>query len=343
MKGIPVHRHIVVAILTWLAVTPVSALEPIGKPGWSGYVSLGMGFGGVKTNLLDSVSGFDVALGKDRIKDLGSPSTENLVLPMFAAEVGYTFSNGKTRFFLGNDFRDYVQFDRSTVFALRHDFKGFGTMQLAYLSTPLANTEVYADPYQTNAKREGTDFNEDGLRLTWDRIFGTGFELKVSVTEADLDRERSGQALELSAEDQALLDRNGDILNAELGYLFNVGGRHFLRPSIVYIDRDLDGEAMATDGILFELSHVYSQPEGGLRVVSKASYGQQDSDTINPIFGRKLEGDRYSLASTVYFGGAFGWKNWVPNAGFFYAKADPEIEFYESELWGLSAGVFRRF
>ena len=120
---------------------------------------------------------------------------------MFAAEVGYTFSNGKTRFFLGNDFRDYVQFDRSTVFALRHDFEGIGTMQLAYLSTPIANTEVYADPYQTDAKRESTDFNEDGLRITWDRIFGTGFELKVSLTETDLDRERSGQALELSTED----------------------------------------------------------------------------------------------------------------------------------------------
>lgn len=336
-------RCAILAIASWLAVTPALALEPIGKPGWSGYVSIGVGFGGVKTNMLDSVSGFDVSLGKDRINDLGSPSTETLILPMFAAEAGYTFSNGKTRFFLGNDFRDYVQFDRSTVFALRHDFDSVGTLQLAYLSTPLANTEVYSDPYQTDIKREGTGFQEDGLRLTWDRILGTGFELKVSHTEADLDRERSGQALELSPEDQASLDRNGDILNAELGYLFKVGGRHFLRPSVVYVDRDLDGEAMATESILFEVSHVYSRPESGLRLVTKAGYGQQDSDAINPIFQRKLEGDRYSLASSAYFAGAFGWKNWVPHMGFFYARADADIDFYESELWALNAGVFRRF
>lgn len=336
-------KAVLTTIITLLVTNSAVALDNLGDPGWSGYLNLGLGFGGVKNNTLHSISGFDIELGSQRIDDFGSPSTESLVLPMVAAEVGYTFGNGKTRLLLGNDFRDYVQFDRSTLFALRHDFDEIGAIQFAFLSTPFLNTKAFSDPYQTDVKRKSTDYNEDGLRLTWDRMLGTGFELKVSMTEVDLDSEQSGQGMGLSLADQALLDRNGDVLNAELGYLFSLGKKHVLRPGIVYIDRDLDGEALASESIILQLSHLYSSPESGIRVVTNFGIGSFESDMQNPIFLDKMDGERYSLTSTAFFAGAFGLKGWVPNAGFFYSHADANIDFYESKLWGVSAGIIRRF
>ncbi|MCZ6831184.1 MAG: DUF2860 family protein [Gammaproteobacteria bacterium] len=77
-----------------------------------------------------------VDLGSDTIDGLGSPESKDVVMPAFALELGYTFANKKTRILLGTDFSNFLQFDRSTRFAIRHDFGRPGTLQLAYLTKP---------------------------------------------------------------------------------------------------------------------------------------------------------------------------------------------------------------
>lgn len=335
----------IIAVFGILAcATPALALDPLGdKSGWGGFLNIGVAGGEGESNFFARMSGLDIDLSDDTIDDLGPPGGKDFVMPALAGEFGYTFSNKKTRIFVGNDFADFLQFDRSTRFAIRHDFDRIGTLQLAYLSAPMIATEVWSDPYLTGTARDSTDLEVSGARLTWDRIFGTALELKISSTERDIDEERSGVSQPLTAEEQRLLDRNGDVFRVELGYLAKIGSSHFLRPSVTYIDRDLDGRAMAQEGVNLDLSYIYNPGRASWRWVTTASYGEHDGDEENPLFGEKHDSERIFFASTLFFPGDFGIKNWTFNIGVIYGDDDSDIDFNDINVWMLSAGVLRRW
>ncbi|MCZ6828242.1 MAG: DUF2860 family protein [Gammaproteobacteria bacterium] len=335
------HRLSLLAAL--LFVGQAWALNPLGdKTGFSGFVNLGVGGGQVESNFFAKIADTGVDLGNDTIYNLGSPESKDLVMPAVAMELGYTFSNKKTRIFLGNDFSDYLQFDRSTRFAIRHDFGRLGTLQLAYLRAAALATEVWSDPYLVGAKRDSTDMEVSGARLTWDRMFGTAFELKVSATERDIDNEQSGMSQPLTPEERQLLDRNGDAYRVELGYMMKLDGGHLLRPSLSYVDEDRDGRAMAQEGYAAEVTYIY-RTKNNTRWVTTASYGKFDGDAVNPLFNKKNDADRYFLASTLFVPGLFGLDKWVTNIGVVWGSQDSDITFNETNMWLINAGLLRRF
>ena len=336
------NRKLVLLSL-FLFAHQAGALEPMGnKTGLSGFVNLGVGAGQVESNFSAKISDIGVDLGNDTIDNLGSPESKDFVLPAFAFELGYTFANKKTRIFLGDDLADYLQFDRSTRIAIRHDFDRLGTIQLAYLNAPALGSEVWSDPYLVGVKRKSTDLEVDGVRITWDKIFGTNFELKISAAERELDKERSGASQPLTPEERQLLDRNGDTYGIELGYAMKLNDRHFLRPSIRYADDDRDGRAMAQDGYMLELTSVYS-PNKGLRWINTGRYGKFDGDELNPLFDQRNDADRYFFGSTLFFPGRFGLGKWTANIGAVWVKRDSDITFNETNVWFINAGLLRRF
>lgn len=274
------------------------------EPGWGGFVNLGVGTGSVESNMLASLSGVDVDLSDETIDNFGSPDDESITLPVANLNIGYTFASGKTRIFLGNDLADFVQFDQATLLALRHDVDDVGRFQLGVLGTAGATTEVYEDPYVLNTKRGTSERTMSGGRITWDKIMGTQFELQVETRKREIDNERSGEALGLTDPERDLLDREGDVNRVDLGYLFNLaGGKHFLRPSIAYVDRDLDGDAMSQDGYRFGLSHLYNSKR--FRMVNNLTYASMDGDADNPIFGDARDADELFLSSQLFFPGGF--------------------------------------
>lgn len=179
--------------------------------------------------------------------------------------------------------------------------------------------------------------------MTWDRMFGSNFELKISVTERDIDDEQSGISLPLTLAERQLLNRNGDITRIELGYLFiNANKRHAIRPGIRYVDRDLDGKAMAQKGGAVELTYVY-QAANTMRWVTNVVYGKSDGDAVNPIFNQKNDASRIMFASTLFMPGPFGLDKWTANIGVVWGRDDTDISFNETELWLISAGMLRHF
>ncbi len=338
-------KKTVIAALTALAL-PAAALDEMPAPGFNGYVNLGVGTGSIESNFLARVRGIDVDLGDDNLERFGSPDDESITLPAVNLNIGYTFSGGKTRVFLGNDLADFLQFDRTTLLALRHDFDSLGRVQAAILSSAFPATEVWEDPYVIGESRDETEFSSTGARITWDKIFGTQFELKVSARERDLDEERSGQWLvdrgELTPAEAKLLDREGDVMRADLGYLFSFGdGKHLLRPSVAYIDRDLDGDAMAQDGYEVALSYAFQRQN--FRWVNNALFQSLEGDKENPIFGDASDEDVFALASQMFFPGAFGLDKWTPNISAIWADGDNDIDFNDSAGWMISVGMFRNF
>lgn len=330
-------------LATLLFVGQAWALDPLGdRTGFSGFVNLGVGGGQVESNFFAKIADIGVDLGNDTIDNLGSPESKDVVMPAFALELGYTFSNKKTRILLGNDLADFLQFDRSTRFAIRHDFDRLGTLQLAYLRAAGLATEVWSDPYLVGVKRDSTDMEVSGARLTWDRMFGTAFELKVSATERDIDDERSGMSQPLTLDERQLLDRNGDLYRVELGYLMKLSDSQVLRPSVHYVDDDRDGRAMAQEGYAAEVTYIY-RTKNNTRWVTTGSYGKFDGDAVNPLFNKKNDADRYFLASTLFVPGLFGLDNWISNIGVVWGSQDSDITFNETNMWLINAGFLRRF
>ena len=336
-------KRTLLLLTVMLLVSPAWALDALGeKTGLSGFVNLGVGGGQMESNFFAKIGDIGVDLGNDTIDGLGSPESEDLIMPAVALELGYTFANKKTRVFLGNDFADFLQFDRSTRFAIRHDFDRLGTVQLAYLTAAALATEVWSDPYLVGVKRESTDLEVSGARLTWDRMFGSAFELKVSAVERDIDEERSGVSQPLTLAQRQLLNRNGDAYRVELGYLMKLDKGHVLRPSLRYMDDDRDGRAMAQEGYAAELTYVYTAKKG-MRWVTTGSYGKFDGDAVNPLFNKKNDADRYFFASTLFLPGRFGLDNWIANIGVVWGSQDSDITFNETNIWLLNAGLLRRF
>ncbi|MAT92778.1 MAG: hypothetical protein CME59_09260 [Halioglobus sp.] len=201
---------------------------------------------------------------------------------------------------------------------------------------------MWEDPYVLDARRKATERESTGGRFTWDRIFGSAFELKVQSRELELDEERSGQALGLSDAERDLLDREGDKMRVELGYLFELGdGRNLVRPSLTYIDNDLDGDAMAQDGYQVAVSWLHRNDS--FSWTNNLAYTTLEGDETNPIFGDVNDADTITFASQVFFRNLFGLEHWQPNIAVLYGDHDSDIDFNDGAGWMIAAGIGRTF
>ena len=328
-------------ILLGLSAPAVFALEPVGDPGWSGQFNLGAAGGQVESNLLAEIGGFGIDLGHEDLTDFGSPGSEDIIMPVADIEFGYTFGNGQTRISLANDNSDLVNFDRSSAILIQHDSASWGSVEAGLFSASAVETRVWENPYQLDGDRDDTELAVTGVRVVWDSVLDSGLQIRASLRERDLDEERSGQGSELNESERASLDRNGDIAQLELSYLFNVGTGHQLRPGIRVIDRDLDGDAMAQDGVSLGLVHQYAG--NGVIWQGELSYAQLDADATNPVFDKKNDMDRVIFIGALLFPGAFGWEKWIPNLSVAYSYEDSDISFYDAKVWMISAALMRRF
>jgi hypothetical protein len=338
-------KFLLLPLLTGFAL-PTFALPPLGDPGFGGLVNLGYAGGEIETNFLAEIDGPNIDLGPESIDNFGSPESHGLGMPVANFDIGYTFSGGKTRLSVANDFSDLIEFDRTTRLSVRHDFDSLGDMRLDLLSPAGMATKVYADPYQTNVNRRTTDMETSGVQLTWDSILGSGFGVEIAAKKRDIDDEFSGNALvaegDLTQAQAHQLDRNGDITTVEVGYDYRIDAANTIRPAIAYVDRNLDGDAMSQDGGVLSLGYTYSVKH--LNWLSKVSYTDLSGDKTNPIFGEKNNASGFAVSSVVSFPDSIGFLGkWTPNLSVNYADLDDDIDFNQFSMWTVGAALSRRF
>ena len=320
---------------------PVSAMGPMPKQdGFSGSLALGAAGGSVESNFLAKVIGVD--LSNEDIYVYDSPSQTDIIIPSFSFDLGYTFGNQKTRIYAGNVVEDAIDFSSNTAVAVRHDFDSLGNIELAGLLPGAAQVEVWENPYELGVDRDATERSTSGGRLTWDKMFGTGLEFVASARQVDIDEERSGQNLGLTAAQQDLLDREGDLYRYQLGYAFKCADDLSVEPSVAYIDRDLDGGAMAQDGYELGISLVYEA--GDYNWVNRVVYQDLDGDQGNPLFnGEVNDANVYALASELNIPNPMGWDQWFATVGFQWAENQADIDFNKSSVALFAARVGRNF
>lgn len=315
------------------------ALGPMPEQtGFSGSFGLGAAGGSVESNFLAEIWGIE--LSSEDIYQYDSPNDTTIIIPSFKLALNYVFSNKKTMVHLGNETENALDFSVNTALGIRHEFDSLGSIQLdALLPTP--GVEVYEDPYLLGEDRDGTERDSAGGQITWDQMFGTGLELIASTREIDIDDERSGDSLGLDSVQKDLLDREGDVVRAELGYMFG-GADLKVRPHAAYIDRDLDGDAMAQDGYELGLTLLYHG--NGYTWLNRFAYQDLDGDEEHPIFiGEVNDADVYSFASEISIPEPFGWEKWFTTIGVVWGENQADIDFNDSDVAMFSARLNRNF
>lgn len=327
-----------------LAASTQAAVIIPDKGGFSGFINLGVGGVDVKSNLLSSIASGNIDLGDKRLDDLdSSPDSNSAGIPVINFELSYTFASTRTQLHIGNLLEDYLRFDTTTIAGVRQDIGKAGILG-ASVQTSSLDTQVWRDPYQTGTPRKDTDRTTKGARVFWQQILGSGLELRYSVSEVDIDQERSGDSLAfLTDRERKALDRNGDVYKYDLFYEFNFDGkRHLVTPGLGYVDRDLDGEAMANDGVNASLNYIY-QHNDTWRWVFNLTFADMEFDKTNPVYDEKDSAENYGVSATVFYSEPFGWKKWAFNATAGYFDEDHDIDFYDNSAALISIGMFRKF
>jgi hypothetical protein len=323
---------------------PAHAIEPIPEtPGWGGFVLAGVGFTDLRSNF---VAGNPlISIGNRSFESLATrPASDDAFHPVITGEVNYTFGGGWQAFF-GTSLEDAVTLDGVTQLGVRKDLGATGIVQAGLLFSGVP-TETWEDPYAEGVRREKTDRDSTGVRLQWDRVLGSAFELTFSYRDISIDEERSGQGVTSVACDaacQRLLRRDGDMYAFDVSYLFRLGAarNHLLRPRVRYQIDDRDGDAVAGDAYWLQLTHVYLAP--AYTVVSNAGYGSTSQDARNPIFGAKTDSDRLVIDTTLFYrlpGLAAGWQ---AVASVTWGEDDSDVSFHDNEAFMVSVGALYRF
>jgi len=332
-----------VAAFAFTATTQAAVIIP-DKGGFSGYFNLGVGGVSVKSNMLASIMSGKVDVGNKVVDNLSdsADSSEGGAIPTLNFELSYTFASTRTQLHVGNLLEDFLRFDSSTIAGVRQDVGKAGLVGASVQSTSI-DTQVWSDPYLTDAKRKDTDRTSKGFRVYWQQIMGSGLELRYSTSEIDIDKERSGQSLALTDAQRKLLDRNGDVDQFLMSYEFSSdNGNHVVTPALTYVDRDLDGNAMANDGGSASLNYLYKHDDRWSYVLN-ATYGDFDWKEANPIYAEKDSSTNYGVSGTVFYARPFGWKDWSFNVTAGYFEEDHDLDFYDTEVGIVSMGMFRKF
>ena len=315
------------------------AINPIpAEPGWSGFVTLGLGSMKTETSMVEGIDRYGVEIGKSTISSLGDePDSESQVLPQVNLNIEYTFES-QTQLFLGNSMEDIVQLDTASVSGIRQQFDDKSILAFSFVSTPLLSpVQVWRDPYVTDVKRKGTDRTSRGWRLEYDKILGSGFGVQYTSRETEIDDELSGTTqLGLSPAEAKLLNREGDVDNIVGYYRFAPVGRNVYELQIGRRTMDLDGEAMSGDQDQIQLTYAYL----GDRYVLAGNLfiWQIEYDATNPVFGKTREDDTVGLGAFLFDKHLFESKNWWGQASVVWVEQDSNIDFYKSSsaLFGLA-------
>jgi hypothetical protein len=318
-------------------------MEPIPEEsGFSGYINLGGAYIDAETNMAKGTKFFEV--GDDTISSIfDSPDSESDFSPVVNGELAYTFGSTGTQLYLGNQLEDFLRFDFATLLGVRQNLPDGSIGAASFVFQPIA-TEVWEDPYATNTARQDTDRQASGVRLEWDRPFGTNFGLLYQYRSVDIDNERSGTlgGLGLTPGQIQLLDREGDTHRADLFYTWKLGGGHALVPEFRYFKWDLDGDAMAFDGYAFRLTYAYRGDK--FSVAATGAIGTEDFDKRNPIYQKTRDDDSYGIGVNAFWHRPFGLPQGFSLLGTLaWYETDSNISFYDTQVNFAGLSLFYRF
>lgn len=250
--------------------------------------------------------------GKASIASLTDrPKSQTVIMAVPALLLRYRQESLKNTYFLDATEEDYGR----VALGVRHDLKQ-GSVDAALFYSFMGSE--WADPYQLD--RSSTTVQNFGLRAGWERIAGSPFSVRYTVSAKLLNDDLSGKRY-------SDLKRDGTKHRLALNCGFKLSDSLTLTPSLTFEREVAEGAA-----------NRYSAPGGALTLV----WRQQDitwinrvtgsyalHDRANPVFGETLVEPEFSATSLVLWKNAFDIKKISLSAGVVYSQTLANIPFFE--------------
>lgn len=330
-------RKLALVSLTLLAAGSAYAqINPLPREsGFAGSATLGAGISDVASNFYKEDD-------HQRIDRLGDPQAHTTISPMLRLDLRYTLADSRTQFVLGNQIHDALRFDFTQLLGVRQEIGSQGIVSAGLVFNGIAPNEVWADPYQTNADRTGSERNALGVRLGWEGILGSRFSSDLTVRRIKIDNEESGLSQALTANQIALLDRNGNTTRLKVAYDWELAPRHFLSPGLIIGQDDLDGKAMSSKLAAVKLD--YGLSRGADTYSASAYFGRQTYAEGHPLFGnRKADSNDYALGVNYLRQGLFAYPALGAYLSASYGRSDSDVDFFNAEFKRLGLGLRYKF
>lgn len=268
-----------------------------------------------------------------------APESHNSSIPIYGIDLRYTFAPARTQLFFGNPIQDALRFDFTQQLGIRHQLSDKTIIAISYVF-PLMPNEAWADPY-ARGKRDTTEMSSSGFRIGMDKIFGYPFNFSYTARKLNIDEERSGESLNLSASEKNLIKRDGYTNEISLSYDLLLEGGQLLHPEVSYMHADMDGDAMSYDKAMIQVSHGYTKNQ--FSIITNVFEGVLSYDEVNPVFGNKSDAIEKGIKSTLFWRGVGSVKNINLFVSFAYSKSKSDISFYDSYAKTIGVGALYRF
>lgn len=320
-----------------LSQAAMAEMAPIPQQsGFSGFGLLGGSYSNVNSNVVVGPK----EESSRRLDSLSSHTGSDGGKADINLDLRYTFADTRTQLFLGNLIQDAVRLDFTQQFGVRQQIGNKGIISGAFVFSGIPG-EAWEDPYAVGTERQTTDRKSNGMRLGWDGIWGSQFSANYTVRKIEIEDERSGASLSLSPAEQALLDRNGNMQSIDLAYNLVGPQGSVLSPMISYSRNDADGKASSYDRTAFQLTYALQQAQYSL--VTNFFAGQVEYDAVNPVFGRTVKADEWGVNANLFWHNLWSVKPLSAVFSASYGNSDANVDFFDTELSRISAGLMYRF
>lgn len=317
---------------------PASHAEIINIPketGFSGFIMGGASYINYSSNLYKGQSD-----SNDEHSGLyNEPKNRSTGVPLLGLDLRYTFADSRTQIFFGNLIQDAVQFDFTEQLGVRQEIGDKGIVALSYVF-PLMPTETWSDPY-ASGNRDDTDIKSGGVRFAWDKIWATRFNATLTYRKFDIDEEKSGDSLALDTDQQALLDRNGNLTSMSVAYNWVLNSSNIVTPQLIFGVGDFDGKAMSYDRTAAKVSYLHIQNQWTFATNIYA--GKVDYDRANPVFGKRIDTNEFGVNASFFLNSIFGVEDltWLVSGS--YAVSDSDIDFFKKDMNSVSTALVYDF
>lgn len=297
-----------------------------------------MPLGGV----LWSRSNLAVSSDQKRIDSLYSLSSrETRVVGGVLGHVDYTLKPRKLSLYAGTPRSALADGDIQVELGARYLVDNLGLLTAAVIPMTVTDSEVWSDPFVVGSPREATDVDRRGLRLGLAGVLGTGLSVDYRLYRKDVDQERSGAALGLSAAERSQLARDGEEHRFDVNYQVAITDNFSLTPGVQY--RRLDADGAANRGWLLRPQLTAQLEIQRWQFSMTGYYGVDRYDARQPVYDQYRDGNRKGVVAGVRYAEPFGWSNWSVNAYGAWSERDSDIRFYDENSSLFAVGLGYRF
>jgi hypothetical protein len=304
-----------------LTLIPAAALaqgpgEP--APGWSGKLQAG-GFC-MQTDSQLSTEGTN-----RRTADLDGPAApHSMVTGLASLYLRYQFESG-TALYAGNPLEAGKRFGVSAGVSQP---MGKSTLDLSVNWQPLE--EVWENPYQTGSARDETAVDAYGLKVEWQAIGGSPWQLSYGLDRYDVKEDRIGDL-------ESDLQRDGWTHELGAQYTLPLAPGMMLKPHLKYAYADMEGRSNRYHGVEVGGLIQRARPPWVLVGFLSGAYHHYPED--HPLFDKARKDGLLTLFAQVMRLNLFGHPRLFASLGGGYIRSDSNIDFFDSQTFMVLANV----